>query len=531
MELQRSTYVIRREDAAIDDATTLYTEGLLIGSLPQCDLFLNHKSVARSHAGIQQLDGEFYIFPLSQTTATTLNEVLVEERRALASGDRVQIGSFVLNIDCLSRDTLGIVVRLNVALHIGETGARGVKDLTQKSGSQNIAQAATQATEAAKTPSDSVALPSTASQASNQAPDAKTFDTALGVFWEKRKREAGKIARPTLLHPKGEKRLGKARYNWTPTTDLAPNRYGGTFLFASIVIAALSVAAAFSYMNAFSPAPVSNPHTRAQFAFSPSVARTPNAALCTNCHSLNAAFTLNSTAAINANCALCHTTKIFQSSITRAHREAGIGCTACHTEHQGAEFSLRTASLASCTICHNDANRNTYNGKPVFTAHRTTKFGYPVENNEWIWKGIEAEELAFKDASVRAAIERKPDESERQFLVKQFHALHLYRVRTVEGIGGNANGEMSCSSCHKSFQPIDVKTPRETCALCHNGKVDALTKAKLISETQANCTSCHVQHAADKRHWNPSLMSENQNITRQTLALNEPVNLTAHGKP
>src|SRR5204862_98311 len=45
-------------------------------------------------------------------------------------------------------------------------------------------------------------------------------DQALKIFWDKRKREAGKLATDSPLKPKVKRRLGKAQFNWTPTRDL-----------------------------------------------------------------------------------------------------------------------------------------------------------------------------------------------------------------------------------------------------------------------------------------------------------------------
>jgi hypothetical protein len=102
---------------------------------------------------------------------------------------------------------------------------------------------------------------------------------------------------------------------------------------------------------------------------------------------------------------------------------------------------------------------------------------------------------------------RSPADTDDQWRSKQFHALHLYRVRAVAGLSGNEEGEMSCSSCHKSFNPIDRDTPRLTCARCHNGMTDSRTGRTLVAADAVNCTSCHVQHVMDKNHWNPSLLT------------------------
>ena len=91
----------------------------------------------------------------------------------------------------------------------------------------------------------------------------------------------------------------------------------------------------------------------------------------------------------------------------------------------------------------------------------------------------------------------------------QFHALHLHRVRAVGGLKANEAGELTCSSCHNSWGAnIDRETPRQTCALCHNGSTDARTGRALISANAPNCTSCHAQHPKQTRHWNSALLAE-----------------------
>jgi hypothetical protein len=123
-------------------------------------------------------------------------------------------------------------------------------------------------------------------------------------------------------------------------------------------------------------------------------------------------------------------------------------------------------------------------------------------NQKWIWKGLNDSEWALK----QIAVIRLPDDTDDTWRSKQFHALHVQRVR-ANGLQGNAEGELSCSSCHKTFNPIDRETPRTTCGNCHNGRVEAGTKQQIIAKDKPNCTSCHVQHVKDKRHWNPSLMA------------------------
>jgi hypothetical protein len=189
------------------------------------------------------------------------------------------------------------------------------------------------------------------------------------------------------------------------------------------------------------------------------------------------------------------------ATFIKPHVAAGIGCSDCHAEHRGAEFQPGVTALATCTQCHNDANQQSFNGRRVRTPHGGT-FGYPVIDGHWKWSGLDDEDWASKKIDVT----RLPTENDEQWRSKQFHALHVQRVKKVGELAGNAEGSLSCSSCHNSFDPIDRQTPRTTCATCHNGRIEPGTKRQLIASNQPNCTSCHVQHTKDQRHWNPSLL-------------------------
>ena len=164
------------------------------------------------------------------------------------------------------------------------------------------------------------------------------------------------------------------------------------------------------------------------------------------------------------------------------------------------------AALDSCATCHNDNNKKTYNGKTVHTPHGGT-LGYPVVGGEWVWKGLEDDELKLKPEVAKL---RRPNDTEQQWRNKQFHALHIYRVRAVASIdgikdedAGNGMRVISCSSCHKSFAPIDRVTPRTTCIRCHNGLIFEREVRSARSPTAISCTSCHVQHMRDEL-WRPS---------------------------
>ncbi|MCA1617695.1 MAG: cytochrome c3 family protein, partial [Acidobacteria bacterium] len=132
-------------------------------------------------------------------------------------------------------------------------------------------------------------------------------------------------------------------------------------------------------------------------------------------------------------------------------------------------------------------------------------FGYPVSEGKWKWKGLDDTEWALKQITIT----RLPVDTEDKWRSKQFHALHVQRVRALPGTRGNVQGELSCSSCHKTFNPIDRTTPRTTCGGCHNGSLGLGTKF-LISQDKPNCISCHVQHVRDKRQWGSSLLAVRQ---------------------
>jgi hypothetical protein len=177
------------------------------------------------------------------------------------------------------------------------------------------------------------------------------------------------------------------------------------------------------------------------------------------------------------------------------HLKAGIGCVDCHGEHRGAEFRAVDGALLSCFQCHNDQNRKTYNGKTVGTPHGGT-LGYPVVNGHWQWTGLDVDEMAQRQQTLQ--LERLPADTDDQWRSKQFHAVHLYRVRAVAGLAGNKEGQLSCSSCHATRDPIDLTTPRTTCAKCHNSQTDPRAGRRVIASTnQLHFLSCNTTRTSD----------------------------------
>ena len=459
----KNQYVIIRDDLPIDPVTVI-TEGLLIGRLMECELLLNHPAVSRAQAGIKQIDDNFFLFQLRPSNPVTLNGKAVEGNEALATGDVLAVGPFLLEID----DTEEALV-IRVSLQIG------------------MAPAATDASSASLT-TDQLVSPSEGKKPAKPraAPIAST--KALDIFWDKRIREAGKMVRPSPLLPKTGRRSGKAQFNWLLTSDLHRRWSGSLFLWGAIIVGLLSVVAAYSYTKAFVPAPLSNSHSVSTMRMVRPIATRPNAGSCTSCHSWKGN--------IDQRCAECHHTDAFVATVIKPHEAAGVGCVECHAEHKGADFKAGEAALASCTGCHNDNNKQVYNGKRVGTPHGGT-VGYPVVNGVWSLKAVNDEEWDLK----KIPIARLPTDDEQKWKSKQFHAIHSERVRVVPGIQGNALGQLSCSSCHRSFDQPDRETPRTTCGICHNGLIESETNRVSIANNQPNCTSCHVQHIREKRSW------------------------------
>src|SRR5216683_6670591 len=128
----QSTFIIIREDRA-EDPKTIVSEGLRIGRLSDSDVWLNHPAVSRLHAGINQIEGYFYLINLSASSATTLNgrAIPFNEAEALTNGDEIQIGPFFLRIE-QTAEALKVRVVLQFAVNVGERVARRTSELYKK---------------------------------------------------------------------------------------------------------------------------------------------------------------------------------------------------------------------------------------------------------------------------------------------------------------------------------------------------------------------------------------------------------------
>ena len=451
----KNQYVIIRDDLLVDPVT-IFSEGLLIGRLLPCELLLNHPSVSRVQAGIKQIEDDYYLFALRPKNPVILNGKPVEENEALAGGDIIEVGPFQLQVDSADQ-ALVIRVEMQIGMKPSEIDV----------------------SDPGLTTDNLVAPTEGKAKKPRAAPVSGT--KALDIFWDKRVRDAGKMARPSPLFPKAGRRSGKAQFNWIPTGDLMSRWPVAFFTWGLLVIGLISVAGAYWYTSAFAPAPLSKAHAAAQFNINPAIATTPNAGACTSCHSM--------TAGMEQRCAACHQTDAFKATTIKPHEAAGIGCVDCHAEHKGTEFSAVAGALASCTSCHTDSNQKLYDGRKVGTPHGGT-FGYPVVNGSWSAKTINDDDWELRQLGTT----RLPADTDEKWRSNQFHALHDQRVKLAPGMTGNSEGRLSCSSCHNSFAPLDRTTPRTTCAACH------------VKDNQPNCTSCHVQHILDARRWSASML-------------------------
>ena len=89
-----SKFIVIRKDVTLDPVV-IESEGLTVGRLIGNDLALNHPTVSRTHAGIKEIEGDYWIFNLSEANGTMLNGEQIE-KTPLADGDLIQIGPFFL---------------------------------------------------------------------------------------------------------------------------------------------------------------------------------------------------------------------------------------------------------------------------------------------------------------------------------------------------------------------------------------------------------------------------------------------------
>lgn len=427
----------------------LEKDAVYLGRLTSCEVLLDDKTVSRIHASISFQDGRYTLVNLSKGSILTLNGRPLSPQRSdvLADGDIIQIGPFTIEVE-RSGDEILLRPQRAVAGVVAEPAAAAAED-----------------------------------------DDA---GGVLDVFWEKRTRE--KEDWGTRLRPTAEPIPGKAMFNWRPTRDLRRPWAVGLFIWAFLIVGVAAVLAYYKYPQAYAPKPLANPHV--VDSNERLIATAANKNSCTTCHTPGEP--------IENACIKCHTAEQFHATNTKAHEDAGITCMSCHKEHQGPDHSLNGSAILSCAQCHNDNNKNSYNGKAVRTAHDGS-YGYPAVDGKWTWQGV-YREVADAIPEIKAPATGDKDEQNR--ISRHFHTVHVARLKVPARLQGDKFGLVSCSTCHKTFEPVDRVTPRETCAACHMNAPDDTSRDRRFPAGQANCISCHVQHPYSSGRWSEFLSDE-----------------------
>ena len=468
--MAKSRFIVKRRDKSVDDIV-LESEGLTIGRITGNDLVLNNRAVSRTHAGIREFKGEYWIFNLSESNGTVLNGWLVD-KTPLLDNDVIQIGPYTLLVN-YAPGALSLTVQMDAEIQPIDGGATRML-FEEDMGKTVIVQIPAGVKKQASAPGGTERFQLGTGVFS--AVSSTLDEEALNVFWDKRKREAGKIAPQTLLHPRTNKKVGKAQFNWRPTLDLRRVWRKSYFYWGAGVVVLLSAIAVIIYENAYSPGLVATVHTSSQMS-SRGIALKPNQNSCSNCHGV--------TEGMQDKCVTCHSIPSTQAAagfvpvLFDKHQRENIGCTGCHVEHRGAgsEFGLKSNQL--CSNCHNGSyiiKTGDKTGQMLPVAHGG-KIGYPKTDGKWTWKMLDANQLRL-----RALPETWAGPTWDSNL--QFHAIHQL---------GRMKDRMSCKDCHTTGargEASFLKTPKDECAKCH----DLVAGPTGTQRVQANCYTCHRQH-------------------------------------
>src|SRR5262249_22224764 len=460
------------------DDIVIESEGLTIGRLIGNDLVLNHRAVSRTHAGIKRVNDEYWLFNLSESNGTMLNGQLVA-RVALADGDVAQIGPYLLRINygdgAAQEPSAGRVaetpilrITVEMELEVQPLIGRVTQQLPPAPGvgESTVLVSIPRLFDKEGKPIGVAKRPGMTGLLTGLLPALD--DQALNAFWEKRKREAGKVEEKTRLHPKVGKKSGKAQFNWRPTLDLKNLHKSSYFAWGVLIIAGLSLGALLIPQIAYSPCGLSSSHTSDQPP-SRGFALEANGGSCSTCH--------YRATSISQNCASCHSTNTFQPVIYDKHQAEMMGCVDCHAEHRGPSIRAALVTYGICSSCHNDTYRIRIGNKAgsVLGIPHGGTVGYPVVNGKWVWKGLAPAQWKARGLPEAVAGYSPQD---------QFHLVHQV---------GRMQSKMRCTDCHTSGVPAQDatdNTPRNECAKCHGLSLGGGGAVRL----RANCNTCHQQH-------------------------------------
>ena len=499
-----SQFIVRRRDSAspVDDLV-IDSDSLLIGRLIQNDLVLNNRAVSRTHAGINQLGSEYWIYNLSSSNGTVLNGELVE-RTPLAENDLIQIGPFLLKVNYVDKALMITVEReLEVTVAKGQTGLLSMPtSLSDDSESTLVMQHSAR-------PAAAPALMHGGAKRAGTTGFLKTLlpspnEQAIKLFWDKRKREAGKLQGESPLHPKGALKYGKAQFNWRPTQDLRKLWRKSYWYWGALVVCAFAIVAAFAYPDTYSPGDLSTPHTKSAMS-TRGIAFRPNASSCNQCH--------NVAVGVQNKCIECHNTAgrvttaanargFSPQTLITGHVNAQVtACNLCHTEHQGAESEAGLLNYALCINCHNGEytiEAGVHQGQRLPVPHGGASVGLPQLGTDYNWPGWQAarwqqaldryENKQLQQAFTAAELEALPPVAYGKN--DQFHFLHYL---------GKIEDKEACIVCHKDATGnlyLDAKSAagiqslRTACMKCHATN----ERAAGLQPALANCITCHKQH-------------------------------------
>jgi thioredoxin reductase (NADPH) len=506
MELKGRFVISRKDQVSQVDDIVIESEGLTIGRLIGNDLVLNNRAVSRTHAGIKRVHDEYWLFNLSESNGTILNGQLVA-RCALADGDVVQIGSYLLRINYagggIQDPSAGgapstPILRITVEMELQVQPLQGRQTQPQAGGlgDSTIMVSIPRLFDKEGKPLGAARRPGMTGLLTGLLPSLD--DQALNAFWDKRKREAGKLGEKSRLHPRFGKKLGKAQFNWRPTLDLKNFHKSAYFAWGIIIIAGFSLGALFIPQAAYSPGGLSSSHTSDQPP-ARGLALDYNGASCTMCHS--------PAGSINQNCTGCHTTNTFQPKIYDKHQTERMGCVDCHAEHRGSNIHAALITYGICSSCHNGTYTIRYGDRAggILPVPHGGGVGYPVVDGKWIWKGLAAAEWKARGLQENLAGYSIKD---------QFHLVHQV---------GRMQSRMKCTDCHTAGVPAPLATdnaPRAECAKCHGLSLTGGNTVRL----QANCSTCHQQHgqSMDTAALVAASSADNNNIKKYIASLNAP---------
>src|SRR5215510_14235872 len=243
-----SKFIVIRKDHDLDPVA-IESEGLTLGRLTGNDLALDHSDVSGVHAAIEGADGDYWVFNLSEESCTLLNGAQIGQG-PLAEGDVIQIGPYSLSLTYDRAD-----LRVEVEMSSGPQFIEA-PDEPSIEASNRGREGANQGITIRFDPTwmtltrrlERLQRDERTQKGARRPPAPKklsgrlTGKHALKIFWDKRKREEGKLVADSTVKLK-ERRFGKAQFNWYPTRDLQAGRPIPLFMWGTLIVSALAIIA------------------------------------------------------------------------------------------------------------------------------------------------------------------------------------------------------------------------------------------------------------------------------------------------